>query len=93
MYEAHWDYFNPSQYAQQPQVIEHMDLNQRNRMATLFWYLNDVPDGGGGHTFFPRAVDDQVRWLTHMRRGQTMVSVHQERAAMLPHLILNVGKC
>ena len=60
MYEAHWDYFNPAQYQQQPEVIEHMDLTKRNRMATLFWYLNSVPEGSGGQTFFPRAVNDKV---------------------------------
>jgi hypothetical protein len=46
MYEAHWDYFNPAQYQRQPEVIERMDLTARNRMATLFWYLNDLPAGG-----------------------------------------------
>ena len=40
MYEAHWDYFNPNQYRTQPDVVERMDMRRRNRMATLFWYIN-----------------------------------------------------
>ena len=67
MYEAHWDYFNPNQYRTQPDVIERMDLRRRNRMATLFWYINTLPEGTGGETFFPRALDGEGNSITPWR--------------------------
>ena len=67
MYEAHWDYFNPEQYTNQPDVIERMDLWKRNRLATVFWYLNTLPDGAGGETFFPRALDGHGESITPWR--------------------------
>ena len=54
MYEAHWDYFDPNNYQQQPEVVEDMNLMTRNRLATVFWYLNSIPQESGGATFFPR---------------------------------------
>jgi prolyl 4-hydroxylase len=67
MYEAHWDYFNPNQYRTQPDVVERMDLKRRNRMATLFWYINTLPAGTGGETFFPRALDGEGKSITPWR--------------------------
>ena len=67
MYEAHWDYFNPNQYRTQPDVVERMDLRRRNRMATLFWYINTLPEGAGGETFFPRALDGNGKSITPWR--------------------------
>lgn len=67
MYEAHWDYFNPNQYRSQPDVVERMDLRRRNRMATLFWYINTLPEGSGGETFFPRALDGEGNSITPWR--------------------------
>lgn len=67
MYEAHWDYFNPNQYRTQPDVVERMDLRRRNRMATLFWYINTLEPGAGGETFFPRALDGEGKSITPWR--------------------------
>ncbi len=50
-YDAHYDYFPPAQHPTR------VDLRAgRNRMITVLFYLNTVPDGGGGHTNFPLTV-------------------------------------
>ena len=52
-YDAHHDYFDPEMYKGQPHMIRMVENGRRNRLATLLWYMNDVPGGGGTH--FPRA--------------------------------------
>lgn len=52
-YSAHHDFFDPSAYANDAHTLQLIDNGNRNRMATLFFYLNDVPAGGA--TGFPRA--------------------------------------
>jgi hypothetical protein len=44
-----------------------MDLWNRNRLATVFWYLNTMPPGAGGETWFPRALDGEGRAITPWR--------------------------
>ena len=55
-YEAHRDFFAPVDYTLQPSMLRMVEYGGRNRMATVFWYLNSVERGGGG-TYFPRALD------------------------------------
>ena len=50
-YEAHHDFFPPDAYPNQPIMMKMLDGGKRNRLATLFWYLSDVEDGG--ETLFP----------------------------------------
>mmetsp|Transcript_55549 Transcript_55549/g.121671 ORF Transcript_55549/g.121671 Transcript_55549/m.121671 type:complete len:415 (-) Transcript_55549:164-1408(-) len=50
-YDGHHDFFPPDGYVNQPQMMAMLDGGRRNRMATLFWYLSDVEEGG--ETFFP----------------------------------------
>jgi len=51
-YSAHLDWFDPELYQQDPHTLEMIDYGKRNRLATVFWYLSDVEQGG--HTVFPR---------------------------------------
>ena len=51
-YDAHHDFFTPALYASDAATLRLIKDGHRNRMATVFWYLSDVKDGG--HTVFPR---------------------------------------
>ena len=55
-YGAHRDFFNPNDYHKQPSMLHNVEYGARNRMATVFWYLETVADGG--ETFFPRALNE-----------------------------------
>ena len=52
-YQAHTDYFDPMRYADSPEVMLQLEGGNRNRFATMLWYLN-TPEQGG-ETLFPRA--------------------------------------
>lgn len=52
-YVTHHDYFHPDLYSKDKNTLALIENGKKNRMATVFWYLNDVPKGG--HTVFPRA--------------------------------------
>ena len=52
-YSAHHDFFNPREYANNPQMLREVEGGARNRLATVFFYLNNV--SRGGETNFPRA--------------------------------------
>eukprot|EP00037_Helgoeca_nana_P033990 m.420139 g.420139 ORF g.420139 m.420139 type:complete len:466 (-) comp32232_c0_seq1:149-1546(-) len=54
-YEAHRDFFHSNDYYGNPQMLDMVDCGARNRLSTLFWYLNTVPEGG--ETYFPRALN------------------------------------
>jgi len=54
-YGAHRDFFNPNDYHRQPQMLSSVEYGARNRLATVFWYLETVTEGG--ETFFPRALN------------------------------------
>lgn len=52
-YVAHHDYFDPKMYASNEQIQEMTKKGLFNRMATVFFYLTTVEEGG--QTNFPRA--------------------------------------
>jgi prolyl 4-hydroxylase len=58
-YGAHRDFFNPNDYHKQPGMLNSVEYGARNRLATVFWYLETVAEGHGGETFFPRALNEQ----------------------------------
>merc|ERR1719240_1720012 len=58
-YGAHRDFFNPNDYHRQPAMLRSVEYGARNRLATVFWYLKSVEDGG--ETFFPRALNEHGR--------------------------------
>jgi prolyl 4-hydroxylase len=51
-YHTHHDFFDPSLYKNDFFTQITIEKGRRNRLATVFWYLNDVEDGG--ETIFPR---------------------------------------
>lgn len=51
-YTAHHDFFDPALYQKDPNTLRLIGHGRRNRLATVFWYLSDVEEGG--HTVFPR---------------------------------------
>ena len=60
-YGAHRDFFNPNDYHRQPSMLRSVEYGARNRLATVFWYLETVSEGHGGETFFPRALNAEGR--------------------------------
>jgi len=60
-YDAHLDYFDPKLYQEDPATQEMIDHGKRNRLATVFWYLSDVEEGG--HTIFPRFNGAPQPWV------------------------------
>jgi len=61
-YSAHHDYFDPAAYASNQQMLRSVEHGAKNRLATVFFYLNslvgegEAPESGGGQTNFPRAA-------------------------------------
>lgn len=50
-YDQHHDYFNPIFYKKDPGTLRLIQNGEKNRLATVLWYLTTVQDGG--HTIFP----------------------------------------
>jgi len=60
-YSAHHDFFDPAAYASNPEMLASVEHGAKNRLATVFFYLNNVTNEedvskGGGQTNFPRAA-------------------------------------
>ena len=58
-YDVHLDAFDPQFYQQKPDFLERIDHGHRNRLATAFWYMTSVEEGG--ETIFPRAGGKEQR--------------------------------
>jgi len=52
-YDQHHDYFNAKFYQNDPVTLANIKHGEKNRLATVLWYLTSV--GDGGHTIFPLA--------------------------------------
>jgi len=63
-YGAHRDFFNPNDYHRQPHMLSSVEYGARNRLATVFWYLETVGEGNAGETFFPRALNAEGKEYT-----------------------------
>merc|ERR1719359_2533081 len=62
-YSSHHDFFDPAAYATNAEMLASVEHGAKNRLATVFFYLNNVtdspdPSAGGGQTNFPRAATD-----------------------------------
>jgi len=60
-YSAHHDFFDPAAYASNKEMLASVEHGAKNRLATVFFYLNNVTSEsdlsvGGGQTNFPRAA-------------------------------------
>ena len=51
-YDAHHDFFDPRLYVNDQATLRLVEHGKKNRLATVFWYLTDVSEGG--ETIFPR---------------------------------------
>mmetsp|Transcript_24823 Transcript_24823/g.58912 ORF Transcript_24823/g.58912 Transcript_24823/m.58912 type:complete len:427 (-) Transcript_24823:163-1443(-) len=48
-YGPHRDYYEPTMYSNDPATLRHLHNGYRNRMISIFLYLNDVPQDEEGH--------------------------------------------
>lgn len=51
-YDAHHDFFDIASYQTNEDIKKMLHYGTKNRLATVFWYLTDVSEGGS--TWFPR---------------------------------------
>jgi len=76
-YEAHFDYFDPRSYLDQPEWFESLK-HRRNRVLTSFWYL--VSPTLGGETAFPRANGAPAPNQFHNCKAWTKIPARRGRA-------------
>jgi hypothetical protein len=66
------DAFDPKFYQKKPEFLRRIDNGHRNRLATAFWYMTDVEDGG----------ETIVRRCTRKRDRQTGRERERERGRL-----------
>ncbi|CAK9001311.1 unnamed protein product [Durusdinium trenchii] len=97
-YVAHHDYFDPEMYAQNRDIQEMIKRGLFNRLATVFFYLTDVEEGG--ETNFPRAdglpqphdFGDCSRGISvYPRRGRIIIFYSQHPSAEADEYSLHGG--
>ena len=54
-YQQHHDYFDKRQYQKDRKTLENIKNGEKNRLATVLWYLSTVEEGG--HTIFPNSFN------------------------------------
>jgi len=57
-YDQHHDYFDVRFYQKDPETLRNIQWGERNRLATVLWYLSTVENGG--HTIFPLANGNKM---------------------------------
>ena len=102
-YDVHLDAFDPHFYSEQKDFITRIDGGHRNRLATAFWYMSEVAEGG--ETIFPRAgglahpyetnVDrlreQRVGLLVEPRRGKIIIFYNLLPSGTIDQMSLHGG--
>jgi len=97
-YAAHNDYFDPKMYAKNADILELTKKGLFNRLATVFFYLNSVQEGG--ETNFPRAgglsqphnFEDCSKGVSiYPQQGRIIIFYSQDPAARLDDYSLHGG--
>lgn len=57
-YDQHHDYFDVRFYQKDPETLRNIQHGERNRLATVLWYLSTVDNGG--HTIFPLSSGNKM---------------------------------
>ncbi len=97
-YYTHHDFFEPSRYSNSKSTLNMIEHGAKNRLATVFWYMSDVEEGG--QTNFPRAgglpAPSNTRecrqgLLVEARRGKVIVFFNMLPSGELDHMSLHAG--
>eukprot|EP00946_MAST-07B_sp_MAST-7B-sp1_P003730 g3730.t1 len=97
-YYTHHDFFEPSRYTHSKSTLNMIEHGAKNRLATVFWYMSDVEEGG--QTNFPRAGglapprntrECNQGLLVEARRGKVIVFFNMLPSGELDFLSLHAG--
>eukprot|EP00931_Biecheleriopsis_adriatica_P086705 TRINITY_DN61317_c0_g1_i1.p1 TRINITY_DN61317_c0_g1~~TRINITY_DN61317_c0_g1_i1.p1 ORF type:complete len:423 (+),score=68.28 TRINITY_DN61317_c0_g1_i1:73-1341(+) len=97
-YVSHNDYFDVNAYAQNKDIQQMTTRGLFNRLATVFFYLSDVEEGGetnfpmAGGLAQPRDFGDCSKGVSvHPKTGRIMIFYSQDASGRLDELSLHGG--